>query len=100
MDKERKKQKNQSIVTEVQRLIELKWSNYQENKIEKYHVEKEQQVIKSENCMTCDKYVGTGVQRKYCQRLSHFKCEGATKEKVMQECPEEMQCISKKDKVN
>ena len=50
--------------------------------------------------MTCDKYVGTGVQRKYCQRLSHFKCEGATKEKVMQECPEEMQCISKKDKVN
>ena len=77
-----------------------KQSNYKENKIEKYHVEKEQQVIKSENCMTCDKYFGTGVQCEYCQRWSHFKCEGTRKEKIMQECPEEVQYISKKDKVN
>ena len=35
-------------------------SNYKENKTEKYHVEKEQQAIKSENCLTCDKYVDQG----------------------------------------
>ena len=39
----------------------------------------------SENCMKCDKYVETGVQCGYCQRWFHFKCEGITKEEVMQE---------------
>ena len=37
-----------------------KQSNYKENKTEKYHVEKEQQAIKSENCLTCHKLVETG----------------------------------------
>ena len=50
--------------------------------------------------MTCDKYVETGIQCGYYQRWFHFKCEGTTKEKVMQEYPEEMQYIYKKDKVN
>ena len=36
----------------------------------------------------------------YCQRWFRFKCEGTTKEKVMQEYPEEMQYICKKDKVS
>ena len=50
--------------------------------------------------MKCDKYVETGVQCGYCQRWFHFKCEGITKEEVMQEQPEEMQYICKKDKIN
>ena len=70
-----------------------KKSNYNENKTENHNVEKEQQNIKNENCMKCDKYIETVVQRGYSQRWFHFKCEGATKEKVMQEYPEEMQYV-------
>ena len=65
-----------------------KQSNYNENKIEDCNVEKEQQDVE------------TGVQCGYCQRWFHFKYEGTIKEKVMQEYPEEMQHICKKDKVN
>ena len=50
--------------------------------------------------MKCDKHVETGVQWEYCQRWFHIKCEGTTKEKVMQEYSEKMQHICKKDKVN
>ena len=67
-----------------------KQSNYNENKTEKYHVDKEQQNIKNENCMKFDKYFETGTQCGYCQRWFHFKCEGTTIEKVIQEYPEEM----------
>ena len=45
-----------------------KQSNYNENKTENYYVEKEQQDIKRENCMKCDKYVETELQCGYCQR--------------------------------
>ena len=55
-----------------------------------YHVEKEQQGIKSENYMKCNKYVETGVQCRYYQRWFHFKCEGTTKKEVLHEYPEEM----------
>ena len=34
-----------------------------------------------------------------CQRWFHFKCKGTVKEKVIEEYPEEMQYICKKDKV-
>ena len=77
-----------------------KQSYYIENKTENHDVEKEQQYIKNEKCMKCYKYVETRVQCRHCQRWFHFKCEGPTKEKVMQEYPEEMQYICKKDKVN
>ena len=77
-----------------------KQSNFNVKKTENYNIEKEQQDIKSENCMKCDKYVETGVQCGYCQRWFHFKYEGTTKEKVIQEYPEEMQYIYKTDKVN
>ena len=77
-----------------------KQSYYNENKTENHGVEKEQQYIKNEKCMKCYKYVETRVQCRHCQRWFHFKCEGPTKEKVMQEYPEEMQYIGKKDKVN
>ena len=68
----------------------LKQSNYNENKTENHNVEKDQQDIKSEKCIRCDRYVETAVQ------CGYFKCEGTT----MQEYPEEMQYICKKDKVN
>ena len=45
-----------------------KQSYYNENKTENHNVEKEQQDIKNEKCMTCDKYIETGVQFGYCQR--------------------------------
>ena len=61
---------------------------------------RKQQNIKSENCIKCDKYIETGEQCGYCQIWFHFKCEGKTKEKVIKECPEEIQCICKKGKVN
>ena len=77
-----------------------KQSYYNENKTENHNVEKEQQDIKNENCIKCDKFLKTGVQCGYCQRWFHFKWEGTAKEKVMQEYPEEMQYICKKDKVN
>ena len=66
------------ISVEVRR---TKQSNYNESKTENYYVKKEQQGIKSENCMKYDKYFETGVQCGYCQRWFHFKCEGTTKEK-------------------
>ena len=84
----------------MQRLIELNSQTNDENKTENHNVENEQQDIKSENCMKCDKYVQTGVQCGYRQRSFHFICERTTKEKVMQEYPEEMQYICKKDEVN
>ena len=56
-----------------------KQSNYNENKTENYHVEKEQQDIKSENCIKCEKYVETGVQCGYFQRRYHFIREGTAK---------------------
>ena len=43
-----------------------KQSNYNESKTENQNVEKDQQDIKSENCIKCDKYVETGVQCGYC----------------------------------
>ena len=55
-----------------------------------YHVEKEQQDIKSENCMKWNKYVETGVQCRYYQRWLHYKCEATTKKEVLHEYPEEM----------
>ena len=58
---------------------------YNENKTEN---QREQQDIKNENCMKCDKFVETAVQCGYRQRLFHFKCEGTTKEKVMQDTQE------------
>ena len=50
--------------------------------------------------MKCDKHVDPGVQCRYCQRWLYFQCEGTAKEKVIREYPEEMQYISKKDKIN
>ena len=64
-------------------IIRTKQSYYNKSKKEYHNVEKEQQDIKNENCMKCDKYVETGVQCGYFQRWFHFKCEGSTKEKVM-----------------
>ena len=89
--------KNSDRSVEINR---TKQPYYNENKTKNHNVEKEQQYIKNENCMKCDKYVETGVQCGYCQRWFHFKCEGTTKEKVMQEYPEEMQYICKKGTVN
>ena len=40
------------------------------------------------------------VQCGYCQRWFYLKCEGTTKDKVMQEYTEEMQYVCKKNKVN
>ena len=50
-----------------------KQSYYNENKTENHNVEKEQQDIKNENCIKCDKYVKAGVQCGYCQRWFDFK---------------------------
>ena len=50
-----------------------KQSYYNENKTENHNVEKEQQDIKNENCIKCDKFLKTGVQCGYCQRWFHFK---------------------------
>ena len=49
MDKESKKKKNQSIVIELQRLLELHSQRIMKIKQESYHVKKEQQNIKNEN---------------------------------------------------
>ena len=76
-----------------------KQSNYNGNKTEDYHAKKEQQDPKSENWLKYDKCVETGVQCGYCQRWLDFKYERTTKEKVLQEYPEEIQYIYKKDKV-
>ena len=73
-------------------------SNYNKKTPRKLFGENEQQDIKSESCMTCDKCVYTRVQCGYCQRWFHFRCEGTTKEKVMKEYPEEIQTICKQDK--
>ena len=96
MDKERKKQKKQNIVIEVQ----TKQSDYNENKTEHYSAQKEQQDIKNEKCIKSDKYIETGVQCGFCQRWFHFQCEGTSKENVMREYPEEMHYICEKDKIN
>ena len=50
--------------------------------------------------MKCEKYIKKGVQCGHCHRWFHFKCEGTTKERVMQEYSEEMQYICKQDKIN
>ena len=50
--------------------------------------------------MKCDKYVKKGVQCGHCHRWLNFKCEGTTKERVMQEYPEEVQYICKQDQRN
>ena len=75
-------------------------SNCNENKTEKYCGENEQQDIKNENSTKRDKYLETEVQCRYCQKWFNFKCEETTKEKGMQEYPEETQYICKQDKIN
>ena len=68
MDKERKNQKKQNIVIEVQ----TKQSHYNENKTEHYSAQKEQQDIKSEKCIKSDKYIETGVQVRILSKMVPF----------------------------
>ena len=84
--------------TSTREKIEMKKRGKEDNINSELAQEKSTDINNRDACPVCNRPVKTGVECGICSRWFHYKCEGTTEERVLEEYPQKIHYICKKDK--